>query len=361
MTAKTDSKAWKESWETRCREAKESLAGHATLEALEALRLKYLGRKGSLTELLKTLKDLPLEARRELGGPANAQKEEILGLIEASRGSLEHQSREREIAGTRLDPTLPGVPSPQGYRHPLTQIIAETADILGRLGFSWAEGPLIETNYYNFEALNIPAHHPARDMFDTFYLKLAPKSPEAAGEHGNLLLRTHTSPVQIRRMESARPPLRIISPGRVFRHEAVDATHSAVFHQVEGLYVDHHVTLADLKGTLHAFMQALFGPKTRTRFRPSFFPFTEPSAEMDVQCLFCSGSGCGLCKRSGWLEILGAGLVHPNVFKAVDYDPEAWSGFAFGLGIERVAMLRWGIPDIRMFYQNDIRFLEQFP
>jgi phenylalanyl-tRNA synthetase alpha chain len=269
------------------------------------------------------------------------------------------------------------------------------ASILSRLGFAWAEGPLVESDYYNFGALNIPADHPARDMHDTFYLEPAPPAPARQGPPpppasgsapGNgfgaavdggappsppppdpspaverLLLRTHTSPVQIRRMESARPPLRIMAPGRVFRHEAVDASHSAVFHQVEGLYVDRQVSMADLKGTLECFLKCLFGPKTATRFRPSYFPFTEPSAEMDIQCLLCGGSGCGVCKRSGWLEVLGAGLVHGNVFKAVDYDPLAWSGFAFGLGVERVAMLRYRINDIRLFYQNDARFLEQFP
>ncbi|MCX5787964.1 MAG: phenylalanine--tRNA ligase subunit alpha, partial [Elusimicrobia bacterium] len=247
------------------------------------------------------------------------------------------------------DATLPPPPAARGRLHPLTLVMDEMNSILARLGFALADGPLVETEYYNFEALNIPPEHPARDTQDTFYLEV-----------GGLLLRTHTSPVQIRRMESSRPPVRIIAPGRVFRHEAVDASHSAVFHQIEGLYVDKQVSMADLRGTLDTFLQCLFGPQTKTRFRPSYFPFTEPSAEVDIACILCGGAGCAACKRSGWMEILGCGLVHPNVFKAVGYDPGHWSGFAFGMGVERIAMLKLGITDIRMFYENDLRFLEQW-
>ena len=225
----------------------------------------------------------------------------------------------------------------------------EMAGILRLLGFSWAEGPLVETDDNNFTALNIPAHHPARDLLDTFYIEGSP-----------LLLRTHTSPVQIRALRGAKPPLRVIAPGRVFRHEAVDATHSAVFHQVEGLAVDRNLSFADLKGTLQIFLKRLFGPRTTVRLRPSYFPFTEPSAEVDVGCLFCGGSGCAICKQSGFIELLGAGVVHPKVLAAVDLNPEEWSGFAFGVGVERVAMLKYGVKDIRAFYENDQRFLSQF-
>ncbi len=340
---------WEESWKKESAHAPVSVSKASTLEELESVRLRFLGRKGSLTLLLKSLKDLPLEERRRLGGGANEFKEKLEQSIDARRRQLEREGSERRLS-KGVDVTLPGSAAPAGRLHPLTQIEAEIASIFERLGFSWAEGPLAETEYYNFEALNIPADHPARDTQDTFYLR----------EPASMLLRTHTSPVQVRRMESCRPPVRIIAPGRVFRHEAVDASHSAVFHQVEGLYVDKNVSMADLKGTLDLFLRGLFGPNTHSRFRPSYFPFTEPSAEVDIQCLLCSGSGCPACKRSGWMEVLGAGLVHPNVFKAVGYNPELWSGYAFGMGVERIAMLKLGVPDIRMFYENDIRFLEQF-
>jgi phenylalanyl-tRNA synthetase alpha chain len=304
--------------------------------------------------LLKELPAFPEETRRAWGGPANRDKGRIVALLEGRKGDFERRKLESELTQAAIDPTLPAPPMPRGRLHPLTLTLDEMGSILARLGFSWAEGPNAETEYYNFEALNMPADHPARDTQDTFYLKTGDGSP------GQLLLRTHTSPVQIRRMESCRPPVRIIAPGRVFRHEAVDASHSAVFHQVEGLYVDKNVSMADLKGTLDTFLQCLFGPQTKTRFRPSYFPFTEPSAEVDIQCILCGGSGCPACKRSGWMEILGCGLVHPNVFNAVGYNPEHWSGFAFGMGVERIAMLKLGITDIRMFYENDLRFLEQW-
>ncbi|MBI5631555.1 MAG: phenylalanine--tRNA ligase subunit alpha [Elusimicrobia bacterium] len=321
----------------------------SNLAELEEFRLRFLGRKGDLTELLKGLKELSLNERRELGPRAQALKVSLEKRIEARRNALEATQDEAALAEGAIDLTLPGLRPPRGRLHPLSLTMREMTKILSLMGFSWAEGPQVESDYYNFTALNIPEHHPARDMHDTFYLEGLP-----------LLMRTHTSPVQIRAMESARPPLRLISPGRVFRHEAVDATHSAVFHQIEGLAVDKGVSFADLKGTLQVFMQKLLGPGTRLRFKPSYFPFTEPSAQVDVQCFFCGGSGCAVCKRTGWIEMLGAGLVHPNVLKTASYDPEIWSGFAFGIGVERVAMLRLGVKDIRAFYENDVRFLGQF-
>jgi phenylalanyl-tRNA synthetase alpha chain len=321
----------------------------ASAEALEEIRVSLLARKGApVTDLLKALKDLSPEDKRDCGPKANKLKLELEARIEKRRQELERQADEAALSKSALDLTLPGLAPQRGRLHPLTQTLQEMTRILSLMGFSWAEGPFVEDDRHNFTALNIPEDHPARDMHDTFYLADLPR-----------LMRTHTSPVQIRAMEGQKPPLRIMCPGRVFRHEAVDATHSAVFHQVEGLYVDRRVTFADLKGTLAEFMQKLLG-SSAMRFRPSFFPFTEPSTEVDVRCLFCRGEGCGICKQSGWIELLGAGLVHPNVFKAVGYDPEQWSGFAFGIGVERLAMLRLGVKDIRQFYENDQRFLRQF-
>jgi phenylalanyl-tRNA synthetase alpha chain len=325
------------------------LAAASDLAALDELRVAVLGRSGSLTSLLKALKDLSLDDKKELGPKAQSLRVDLDAAIEARKAELEAASDLALSSEDALDLTLPAYAPARGRVHPLTSTLEEMTGILSLMGFSWAEGPLAESDDNNFTKLNIPEHHPARGMFDTFYLENSP-----------LLMRTHTSPVQIRAMETSRPPLRIMAPGRVFRHEAVDATHSAVFHQVEGLYIDKNVTFADLKGTLDVFMQKLFGAQTKTRFRPSYFPFTEPSAEVDVSCLFCAGSGCPICKHSGWIELLGAGLVHPNVLKAVDYDPQVWSGFAFGVGVERIAMLRLGVKDIRAFYENDMRFLEQF-
>ena len=347
---------WEESWREASASAMDGVARSGTLDELEGFRVGLLGRSGSLTLLLKGLKDLPLEDRRRLGGPANELRQRIDSAIAERRTGLEREALERTLSKETLDTTLPGPAPTRGQMHPLTQTMERMAGIFERLGFSWAEGPLVEDEAHNFEALNIPADHPARDMQDTFYVKTGKGSP------GSLLLRTHTSPVQVRSLQACRPPapVRIIVPGRVFRHEAVDASHSAVFHQIEGLYVDKDVTMADLKATLTLFLQDLFGSRARTRLRPSYFPFTEPSAEMDIECILCGGSGCSACKRSGWMEILGAGLVHSNVFKAVGYDPDRWSGFAFGLGVERIAMLHLGITDIRMFYENDLRFLGQF-
>jgi phenylalanyl-tRNA synthetase alpha chain len=325
------------------------IAAARTLAELEAVRVEALGRKSGLTELLKGLKDLSLEEKRELAPRIQALKAELESLLERRRAELESSADEASLQSLDLDLSLPGLAPERGRLHPLTRTLREMSSIFSLMGYSWAEGPLVEDERHNFEALNIPEHHAARDLQDTFYLQDVP-----------LLLRTHTSPVQIRTMESARPPLRVICPGRVFRHEAVDATHSAVFHQVEGLAVDKGITFADLKGTLQTFLQKLFGPKTKTRFLPSYYPFTEPSADVYASCIFCSGSGCSICKGSGWIELMGAGMVHPNVFKAVDYDPEVWSGFAFGIGVDRVAMLRLGVPDLRLFFENDLRFLKQF-
>ncbi len=342
---------WEKTFEALARSQHlEKIARASSIEPeLESLRVQLLGRSGGLTQLLKQLKDLSLEDKKELGPKAQSLKTEFETALERRRSELVSAADDAALTKLGLDLSLPAAPPVRGRIHPLSRIMEEMGRILGSMGFAWAEGPLAETEYYNFEALNIPEHHSARDMHDTFYLKDVP-----------LLMRTHTSPVQIRAMESQRPPVRIICPGRVFRHEAVDATHSAVFHQVEGLAVDKNVTFADLKGTLQVFLERLLGPKTKTRFRPSYFPFTEPSAEVDISCLFCSGKGCGVCKQSGWIEMLGAGIVHPNVFRSVGYDPNAWSGFAFGIGVERIAMLQLGVRDIRAFYENDLRFLRQF-
>ncbi len=279
-----------------------------------------------------------------VGRLANKLKKELEELVRRQREAL---LRAAEDQAPGLDLTLPGRPYELGRLHPITQVLEEISIIFERLGFAVAKGPEVETDYYNFEALNIPPEHPARDMQDTFYF------PEG------FLLRTHTSPIQIRTMLSRKPPLRIIAPGKVYRCDS-DITHTPMFHQIEGLMVDREVSFADLKGILIYFARETFGPETKVRFRPSYFPFTEPSAEMDIQCVICKGEGCRLCGETGWLEILGAGMVHPNVFKAVGYDPEEWQGFAFGLGIERIAMLKFGINDIRLFYENHLRFLEQF-
>ena len=333
----------KELEELRSR-ALEELEEVRDLKALEEVRVRYLGRKGLVTAVVKGIKDLPPEARRVIGRRANELKNELEDLIRRRREEL---LRAAEDQAPGVDLTLPGRPYEVGKLHPVTQILQEICEIFLRLGFDIARGPEVETDYYNFEALNIPPDHPARDMQDTFYL-----------ENG-LLLRTHTSPIQIRTMLSRQPPLRIIAPGKVYRCDS-DVRHTPMFHQVEGLLVDREVSFAHLKGLLTYFAREIFGPQTRVRFRPSYFPFTEPSAEMDIQCVICRGKGCRLCGETGWLEILGAGMVHPNVFRAVGYDPEEWRGLAFGLGVERITMLRFGIDDIRLFYENHLYFLEQF-
>jgi phenylalanyl-tRNA synthetase alpha chain len=320
-----------------------SLAGRA--EELESLRVKYLGRKGALTQVLRSLKELPPEVRRPAGQEANRAKEALEAALDRALAALK-EARGRG-PGSVIDVTLPGRRPPLGRLHPLNQVMAEVCDIFLHLGFEAVEGPEVELDWYNFEALNLPPDHPARDMQDTFYF------------NDQVLLRTHTSPMQIRTMERRQPPVRIIAPGKVYRRDS-DITHSPMFHQVEGLLVDRGVTFADLKGTLTAFVHEMFGPEVSLRFRPSYFPFTEPSAEVDIECVICRGAGCRVCKITGWLEILGAGMVHPAVFEAVGYDPEEYTGFAFGLGIERIAMLKYGIDDIRLFFDNDLRFLRQF-
>lgn len=325
-------------------EAERMLGTCEDLEELEALRVRYLGRKGALTLLLREIGKLPPEERPIAGRAGSEAKEKLEGLFRECREVLRRTQARKEA----LDVTLPGRRPPLGKRHPLTQIMDEIVDIFRGMGFEVVEGPEIETEYHNFDALNTPPDHPARDLHDTFYVE------------GGRLLRTHTSPVQIRVMESRRPPLRVLSPGRCYRNDTPDATHSPIFHQVEGLYVDRDVSFADLKGVIATFARQMFGPDVKVRFRPDFFPFTEPSAEYSFSCVFCGGKGCRVCKYTGWIEISGAGMVDPEVFKNVGYDPEEYIGFAFGMGVERLAMLKYGITDIRLFLENDLRFLEQF-
>jgi len=315
-------------------------------DELETLRVKYLGRKGILSELLAKIPSLPAEQRPEMGRLLNELKKDITSRYEGAKTALLDMQRPKAV-GPVQDVTLPGRRPPLGHKHPLIQTIEDIKDIFADMGFQVAFGPEVELEFYNFEALNIPLDHPSRDDFDTFYLK------------DDVLLRSQTSTVQIRIMEKQRPPIRIIAPGKVFRPDTVDATHSFMFHQIEGLMVEEGVTFGHLKGVLALFAQAYFGPDTRMRFRPSFFPFTEPSAEVEISCSLCKGKGCSTC-GSGWMEILGAGMVDPNVFKAVGYDAEKYTGFAFGMGVERIAMLKYGIDDIRLFFENDMRFLSQF-
>jgi phenylalanyl-tRNA synthetase alpha chain len=319
--------------------------GAGSPEDLEFLRIKYLGRKGALTGILRSLAQLDPEIRRRVGQEANRVKEALEEALEQALRALKEAARRAE--SLTVDVTLPGRRLPRGRIHPLNRIMAEVCDIFLHLGFEAVTGPEVELDWYNFEALNLPPDHPARDMQDTFYF------------NDQVLLRTHTSPMQIRVMEQRRPPVRIIAPGKVYRRDS-DITHSPMFHQVEGLLVDKDVTFADLKGVLIAFVHQMFGPELGVRFRPSYFPFTEPSAEVDIACVMCGGRGCRVCQATGWLEVLGAGMVHPAVFEAVGYDPDTYTGFAFGLGVERIAMLKYGIDDIRLFFDNDLRFLKQF-
>jgi phenylalanyl-tRNA synthetase alpha chain len=322
---------------------------------LEDWRIAYLGRKGALTQVLRGLSALPLEERRALGAAGN----DLKALLEASLEQRQQAIRDAELARAtaegRLDVTLPGHPTPVGRLHPTTQMVRQICDAFVAMGFQVVEGPEVEWDYYNFEALNIPQYHPARDMWDTLWIDYTgPK-----GER-NMLLRTHTSPMQIRVMEKTRPPVRVVVPGKCYRYEATDATHESMFYQVEGLAVDENISLADLKGTLFEFARRLFGPERRVRFRCDYFPFVEPGVEMAIDCFACNGAGCRICSGSGWIEILGAGMVHPDVLRRVNYDPEVYTGFAFGVGPERIAMLKYGIEDIRLFYSNDLRFLRQF-
>ena len=327
----------------------EAMAAIASPEAnLEELRIKYLGKKGELTTILRGMGALTPEERPIVGQLANEVRAEIEGAIKERSTELAAKELENKLVAEKVDVTVPGKAPAMGHIHPLTATQRELENIFIGMGFSIIEGPEVEYDYYNFEALNIPKDHPARDTQDTFYIT------------DNILLRSQTSPVQVRAMEKQQPPIRVVSPGRVYRSDAVDATHSPLFHQFEGLVVDKGITMGDLKGALETFAKALFGEETKLRFRPHHFPFTEPSAEVDVSCFVCGGKGCRLCKGEGWIEILGAGMVHPFVLSNCGIDPEVYSGFAFGVGIERVAMARYGIDDMRHLYENDMRFLEQF-
>jgi len=331
------------------------LAGVTTAAALRAVRDRYLARKGGLVSgLLKSLGSAPPDVRPRLGKLANDLRQQIEAQLDERIAAAE---ADRPPAGA-VDLTLPGRQPALGHRHPLTLLRERVESIFSRMGFLIVEGPELEDEYYNFEALNMPRDHPARDMQDTLYLEKPVRS--LAGTTATLL-RTHTSGMQIRYMKQHKPPVRLIAPGRVYRRDNLDLTHTPMFTQVEGLVVGEGVSLADLKGTLFVFLRELFGAERELRFRPSFFPYTEPSAEVDISCLACGGTGCAMCKRTGWIEILGSGMVHPAVFKAVGYDADRYTGFAFGMGIERVALLKWGVEDIRLFYENDLRFLEQFP
>jgi phenylalanyl-tRNA synthetase alpha chain len=320
---------------------------------LELWRVRYLGKKSDLTQMLRSLATFDLEERRQVGAEANAIKGALESSLEEKSRLLQETILTSDGEARELDVTLPGRPSPMGRLHPTTQILNEICDVFQSMGFQVIEGPDVEWDYYNFEALNIPQHHPARDMFATLWIDAS------SGEKARLL-RTHTSPMQIRLMEKERPPIRVIVPGRVYRYEATDATHESMFYQVEGLAVDKGITLADLKGTLFDFCRCVFGEDRKVRFRCDYFPFVEPGVEVAISCLACNGTGCRLCGNSGWIEILGAGMVHPDVLARVDINPKVYSGFAFGMGVERVPMLRYGIDDIRLFYGNDLRFLRQF-
>ncbi len=330
-------------------EALKALEGVNNLEEINEIRVKYLGKKGEVTQVLRGMGALSAEERPRIGQIANEVREEIESALEDRNKQVKEGQKAQRLAAETLDVTLPGVRFNLGKLHPLTQVMQEIENIFLGLGFKIAEGPEIELDYYNFEALNLPKDHPARDMQDTFFI-----NPE-------VLLRTHTSPVQVRTMEKTVPhvPVKVICPGRVYRRDD-DATHSPMFHQVEGLVVDKHITFADLKGVLATFARQMFGPDTRTRLRPSYFPFTEPSAEVDISCFSCKGNGCRVCKGSGWLEILGSGMVHPRVLEMSGYNPEEVTGFAFGMGVERIAMLKYGIDDLRLLFDNDLRFLAQF-
>ena len=315
---------------------------------LEQIRIKYLGKKGELTAVLRGMGALSAEERPVVGQIANEVRACIEDALTKKSAELKEKELEDKLRREKIDVTMPATEVPMGHIHPLTRVQRELEDIFIGMGFSIVEGPEVEYDYYNFQALNIPPNHPARDTQDTFYIT------------DNILLRSQTSPVQVRAMEKIKPPIRIISPGRVYRSDAVDATHSPLFHQLEGLVVDKGITMGDLKGMLETFAKALFGESTRLRFRPHHFPFTEPSAEVDVSCFACGGKGCRLCKGEGWIEILGAGMVHPFVLSNCGIDPEVYSGFAFGLGIERITMARFTISDMRLLYENDTRFLDQF-
>ncbi|WP_347257283.1 phenylalanine--tRNA ligase subunit alpha [Methylocaldum sp.] len=328
-------------------QARKQVAEADTLGKLDQVRVHYLGKKGVFTERMKELGTLPAEQRREAGGRVNRAKDQFIADLEARKSVLEASELEERLKRETIDVTLPGRGQRTGGLHPVTLTLRRISQLFKNVGFDIVEGPEVEDDYHNFEALNIPAHHPARAMHDTFYFD----------EH--TLLRTHTSPVQVRIMETQSPPLRVIAPGRVYRCDS-DLTHTPMFHQVEGFVVDRDVSFADLKGILYEFLTLFFEKDMQVRFRPSYFPFTEPSAEVDIECVMCGGDGCRVCKQTGWLEVMGCGMIHPRVFEFVKIDPERYTGFAFGLGVERLAMLRYGINDLRLFFENDLRFLSQF-
>ena len=323
------------------------VSGCSSLDQLKQIRIDFLGKKGCVSQIMKDLRSIPAEEKPLLGKHINQFKGHIDQVLEEKSRELENKGQGIPDALKGFDPSLPGKKEIPGSIHPISQILEEITSIFFSLGFQVEEGPEIESDYYNFEALNIPRDHPARDMQDTFYIE------------EDVVLRTHTSPVQIHVMENQQPPLRIIAPGKVYRCDS-DISHTPMFHQIEGLMIDENISFSHLKGVINIFLQQVFGKQTQTRFRPSFFPFTCPSAEVDIQCVMCSGRGCRVCSQTGWLEILGAGMVDPAVFKSVNYDSEKWTGFAFGMGIERIAMLKYGINDIRLFFENDLRFLKQF-
>lgn len=329
-------------------EAMDLIQGSEAIDKLNEIKVAYLGKKGKLTEVLKSLKDVTPEERPKVGQLVNEAREAIEGSLEEVRTKILNAAREEKLKSETIDVTLPGKKTFFGHHHPNTVALDEVEKIFIGMGYEVAEGPEIEYDYYNFEALNIPANHPAKDEQDTFYI------------NSNILLRTQTSPVQVRMMEKGKLPIRMIAPGRVYRSDEVDATHSPSFHQIEGLVIDKNITFADLKGTLALFAKELFGEETKVKFRPHHFQFTEPSAEVDVTCFKCGGKGCRMCKGEGWIEILGCGMVHPNVLRMSGIDPEVYSGFAFGMGLERIALLKYEIDDMRLLYENDIRFLKQF-
>jgi len=329
-------------------EVLEMLQNVEDLKALDELRVKYLGKKGELTQVLRGMKDLSNEERPVIGQLANEVRAIIEEKLDSAKVTLKEKMRDLQLKEEVIDVTMPAKRKALGHRHPMSIVLDDIKAIFLGMGYSIAEGPEIEQNYYNFEALNVPENHPAKDEQDTFYIS------------GDFLLRTQTSPVQIREMENTNPPIKIIAPGTVYRSDEVDATHSPVFHQMEGLVIDKNITMADLKGALAIFAKELYGDSVKVKFRPHHFPFTEPSAEMDVSCVMCGGKGCRVCKGSGWIEILGCGMVHPRVLEMRGIDPKEYSGFAFGMGLERIAMLRYGINDLRLLYENDVRFLKQF-
>ena len=339
---------FKEELEKIRKEAQERLESSETLDMVNEIRVSVLGKKGSLKEILKGMKNVPPEERPKVGQMVNEVREQIEAAISEAQKTIERKVQEQRLAAETIDVTLPSKRLPKGHSHPNVIALKELERIFVGMGYEVIEGPEVERDYYNFEALNIPADHPAKDEQDTFYI------------NGDILLRTQTSSTQIHAMESGKIPIRMIAPGRVYRSDAVDATHSPTFHQVEGLVVDKGVTFADLKGTLDEFAKKLFGEETKTRFRPHHFPFTEPSAEMDVSCFKCGGKGCSFCKGDGWIEILGCGMVHPHVLEICGIDPNEYSGFAFGVGLERIALLNYEIDDMRLLYENDVRFLKQF-